>query len=123
MKKTFVSIAVSLLFGSILLPGCKKETEGIVASEESAARNGICGDCHCRLTKLWFSDVAYVGLHYNNRGLADQWVTHYDDENIETYNIQYNGGRMKKAIYDFNSELQYTIYFIFKSEYIYTAYK
>ena len=111
--KQFLSIAVTLLLASALLTGCKKEIETLAPSSESTAGNLVHADCNCRLTKLWFSDVAYVGLHYNNRGLADQWVTHYDDENIETYNIQYNGGRMKKAIYDFNGELQYTIHFYY----------
>lgn len=113
MKQTSVYYAVSLLFVFVLLTSCKKNNEKWEPLAENTSGRGIHGDCDCRLSKLWFSDVAYVGLHYNNQGLADQWVTHYDDANIETYNIEYQGGRMKKAVYDFNGELQNTIYFYY----------
>ncbi|MEO8771260.1 MAG: hypothetical protein ABI402_14290 [Ferruginibacter sp.] len=114
MKKTLLNSVAPMLLFAMLLTSCKKETETIVPSGQDTASDSFFGNNSCRLTRIWYSPDAYVGLHYNNRGLADQWVTHYSDNTEEVYNIQYDFlGRMKKAVYTYEGELQNTIRFFY----------
>lgn len=114
MKQRLLNLTSVMLLGILLLTGCKKEVEPLTTADQTGTENDLLGIKSCRLTKIWYSPDAYVKFHYNSHGLADKWITHFDDNTEEVYDIEYDASRrMKKATYSYEGEFLNTIRFVY----------
>ena len=82
MKKNAFILTISLLLGVLFFTGCQKEIneslEGksgdAAASENTSNKNQ---ENSCRLINLDWPTIGIWQFHYNDKGLADQWIIDY----------------------------------------------
>lgn len=113
MKKNYLKIISSLLLAVLFITGCQKEVKestesiAVVNSANKARENS------CRMTVNDWPTAARYEFHYNDRGLADEWITDYG------FGLPLHTNEMT---YDNNNRLIQSTEFYFGSTYIYHFY-
>ena len=120
LRSSTASIGFFVLF---LLTGCKKEVAEPTSinpqEEEAISENfsGKFGRNSCRLKTLDWATVGIWQFHYNEKGLADQWIINYGpDLPLHTNAMIYdNQNRLIQSneVY-FGSNYEYRFYYIGK---------
>lgn len=117
MKKDNIISLVIIFLGLLLFSSCRKETSETTGSSESTAlRPSHNGDGHrkgCRLTDIVWGDGSTWHFHYNNKGLADQWLLDFGDGLPHDFRLKYDKyDRLIRAYDHYNSTI-YTYIFIY----------
>ena len=113
MKKNYLKLLSSFLLAALFIIGCQKETK------ESSEKNSTVNAAKkviknsCRMTVLDWATIAKWEFHYNDQGLADEWI------------IDYGFGfplHTNEMTYDNNGRLMRSDEFYFGSNYVYQFY-
>ncbi len=113
MKKNYLKLITSFLLATLFVAGCQKETKettesnAVVNSAKRAKENS------CRMTVNDWPTAARFEFHYNDRGLADEWITDYG------FGLPLHTNEMT---YDNNDRLSQSNEFYFGSNYVYHFY-
>ncbi len=106
-----------LLFSLLLFSGCRKETTEATASEKATASNLASSDnLHfnkCRLAYLDWPNFYTWKFHYNEKGLADDWIIDFGDGFPRHHTMEYDKkNRLIKSHEHYNNTI-YTYHFTY----------
>ena len=113
MKKNYLKLISSFLFATLVIIGCQKETKESAGSNELVNSAAKARENSCRMTVNDWPTAAIFEFHYNDRGLADEWITDYGFGSPLHTN---------EMTYDNNDRLIESTEFYFGSTYIYHFY-
>ncbi|HYK44659.1 MAG TPA: hypothetical protein VEV83_05805 [Parafilimonas sp.] len=111
MKNLKILWAILLLAAS-LLTGCKKETMDSSLSNQTAASSKLTPPgSRCQLTNLDWGGGAFWHFHYNEKGLADEWIIDNADGFPHNFTMQYDeNNRLIGAKDHFNNTVYTNIF-------------
>lgn len=122
MRKYFINAATILVLSMILFAGCKKEVTdpGTINSEEENAtlENNRNEKNSCRLINLNWHAAGVWQFHYNDKGLADQWIIDFDFGTIKETIYYDNHERLIRAEEDFFGVANYVYTFYYSGKHL-----
>jgi hypothetical protein len=113
MKKNYLKLISSFLFATLVIIGCQKETKETIESNEDVNSAVKAKENSCRMTVNDWPTAAKFEFHYNDRGLADEWIVDYGFGSPLHTN---------EMTYDDNDRLIQSNEFYFGSDYVYHFY-
>ncbi len=114
MRKNIIIACSILLLAASLITGCKKDsTDGSAAYEATAASKLASSDnsSKCQLVNLDWGNGAFWHFHYNEKGLADNWIIDNADGLPHHFTMQYDkNNRLTGAKDHFNNTIYSNIF-------------
>jgi hypothetical protein len=105
MKKKLIASCSMMLFCLMLFYGCRKETANKAISNSVASSDNL-QQQNCRLTNVDWGDGTSWHFHYNDKGLADEWILDFGDGLPHRYTMEYNNcSKLIKAYDHFNNTI------------------
>ncbi len=77
MKKNYLKLISTFLFAALFIIGCQKEAKESTGNDAALNSANKAKENSCRLTVNDWPTAAKFEFHYNDRGLADEWIVDY----------------------------------------------
>jgi hypothetical protein len=99
MRKHFITLGGVILSVLLLFSGCQKQINEPPPSPQDtnlqteSQQNELQrrrGEDNCQFVHLDWGDGTFYHYHYNNKGLADEWVIDYGDGLPDKYSMEYD---------------------------------
>jgi hypothetical protein len=110
MRKNLLITYCVVLFSLLQFSGCRKETKDSLVSSETATDSKLASsenNSKCRLNHIDWGGFFY-DFHYNEKGLADEWILDFGDGLPHHYTMEYDKNNRLIKAYDYYNNIIYT---------------